>query len=130
MSLLIRRIVFFIAAFVLPLQSWAAARASDCAMTISMDAPAHCCKDSRSDPHHSAHGSIHALSSKDKQSIDEQAPNQCLSGASCHCSAVYQQGIPVAVIPPFRVSVGAFTETNTHFVVVTPPPLWRPPIAV
>lgn len=145
MSLLIRRIVLVIAAVLLPMQSWAAALASDCAMTISADAPVHGCDESP----HSLHGSMQA-SSSDQQSTDQSLIEQsstaqpstaepltdnktidkCLSGADCHCSALYQQIIPFALIPPIRVSAGEFIETDKHFVAVTHPPLWRPPIVI
>jgi hypothetical protein len=129
MSPLLRRIVLFIAAFLLPLQSWAVALAPDCVMTISADAPAHCCKDSHDESHHSQHGSVHA-SSTDKQSSDKQTTNECLSGADCHCNALYQQVVPFALIAPIKIAADEFVETNIHFVAITHPPLWRPPIAV
>jgi|SRR6185312_12218044 len=128
MSPLLCRIVLFIAAFLLPLQSWAAALAPDCVMTISADTPAHCCKDSQDESHHSQHGSIHA--STDKQSSDKQTKNECLSGADCHCSALYQQVAPIVINAPIKISANEFVETNIHFVAITHPPLWRPPIAV
>lgn len=129
MSPLIRRIVFIIAAFVLPLQSWAVALVSDCVMTINADTPAHCCKDSLDKSHHSQHGSVHA-SSTDKQSSDKQTTNECLSGADCHCSALYQQASPLAINTSIKISANEFIEANMHFVAVSHPPLWRPPIAV
>jgi hypothetical protein len=141
MSLLIRRIVFVIATFMLPMQSWAGALASACVMTTSADAPAHCCKDLHSDAQHDAiptssidkHSTGQLSTDKpltDKSLTGKQAAKECLSGADCHCSALYQPITPFALIAPIKISATAFIDTNTLFVAITPPPLWRPPITV
>jgi len=132
MSPLLRRIVLFIAAFLLPLQSWAAALAPDCTMTISADTPAHCCKDFHNNSHHSHH-SLHDpihTSSTDKQTADKKTTNECLAGADCHCFTLYQQAMPFALIAPIKIAADEFIEIDRHFVAITHPPLWRPPIAV
>ena len=125
MSLLIRRIVFVIATLMLPLQSWAAALVSDCAMTSSIDAPAHCGDDS----YHLPDNAIHA-SSADQHASDTQATSECLAGADCHCSALYQAAIPFVFVAPVQFSNRKFMSNENRFVAIIHPPLWRPPIVV
>lgn len=148
MSLLVQRIVLILAVFVLPAQSWAAAFASDCVMTIRADAPAHCCHDKNLknesnkasqkiaglNSHHAAHEAMHMSSieksSANKQLADKQITKECLAGASCHCQTLYSQVTPPALIAPIKVAISAFSEIDHRFIAIIHPPLWRPPITV